>query len=101
MDIILKEGKFLFPSTSLGMYIHTLEFSKTIDKFKILIQYLGPALLLYLSDIIFGPAGPLNWADQILCDTGRGFVLVGKAFRKNFLETKNESFFGKFIIFFY
>ena len=51
------------------------EFSKTINKLKILKLNTKPRTGPFIIDkgrnfsyIIFGPAG--NWADQILCDTG-------------------------------
>ena len=54
-----------------------IEFSKTIDKLNILKLNTKPRAGPFIietgrtfSYIIFGPAGPLNWADQILCDTG-------------------------------
>ena len=64
-----------------------IEFSKTINKlniFKLNTKPRAEPLIIETgrtcSYIIFGPAGPLNWADQILCDTGPFIIETDRTF---------------------
>ena len=82
MDILGENSRYTSVRVSFCFHLQAyacayIEFSKTIDKLKILELNTKPRAGPFIietgrtfSYIIFGPAGPLNWADQILCDTG-------------------------------
>ena len=83
MDILGENSRHTSVRVSFCFHLQACaykEFSKTIDKLKILKLNTKPRAGPFIietdrtfSYIIFDPAGPLNGADQILCDNGRSW----------------------------